>query len=193
MLTASPITPVWEPSPTAPETTRPLLMPIRSARGAGAPSERRRTTASIASAVSTVRRGSSSCVTGAPNTATIASPMNFSTNPSLASTSSVSSEKVSVISVRSSSGSRCSASVEKPTRSAKRTVTRRRSPTRDAVAGSAGPSVPSSGAPHEPQKRNPAGFSAPQEGQAGVRVAPQEPQNRASAGLSNSQAGHRMF
>ena len=49
------------------------------------------------------------CVTGAPKTATTASPMNFSTNPSRCSTSSVSSANVAVIRPRSSSGSRCSA------------------------------------------------------------------------------------
>jgi hypothetical protein len=56
-----------------------------------------------------------------------ASPMNFSTTPSRASTSAVSSAKVSVMMVRSSSGSMCSARVENPTRSANSTVTGRRS------------------------------------------------------------------
>src|SRR5207237_2866197 len=90
------------------------------------------------------------------------------------------------------SGSRCSASVENPTRSAKTTVTRRRSPART-VGASAGASVASSAVPQEPQKRKPGGFSAPQLGQTATSAAPHEPQNRASAGLSEEHAGHRTL
>ena len=109
MFTASPITPVWVPSPTAPDTTSPLFTPIRSWSGDLASSDRRVTTASMSRAASTARSGSSSWVTGAPKIATMASPMNFSTTPPRDSTAPVSSAKVSVIRPRSSSGSRSGA------------------------------------------------------------------------------------
>ncbi len=117
--------------------------------------------------------------------ATTASPMNSSTVPSRRSTSAASSRNVPVMRTRSSSGSTCSAREEKPTRSAKSTVTGLRSAgTRpsDALASS-------SGRPQAPQKRKPAGTSAPQEGQAVPRAAPHEPQKRKPSGLLAPQAG----
>jgi hypothetical protein len=193
VFTASPITPVWVPSPTAPDTTSPLFTPIRSWREAEARSDRRANASSISSAASTARSGSSSWVMGAPKMAMMASPMNFSTTPPRDSTAPVSSANVSVTSPRSSSGSRCSASVEKPTRSAKSTVTRRRSlgiscgddASLAAVSGS-------TGWPHEPQNRNPGGISAPQLEQTWAAGRPQEPQNRNPSGFSKPQCAHRI-
>ena len=81
----------------------------------------------ILSAARTARSGSSSWATGAPKTAITASPMNFSTVPPRCSTFQRSRAWNGSSSRRTSSGSSRSASVVKPTRSAKSTVTVRRS------------------------------------------------------------------
>lgn len=93
---------------------------------------------------------------------------------------------VSVMSVRSSSGSRCSASVVKPTRSAKSTVTMRRSPAIAATAAAAGAGTAASSilVPQDVQKAASAGKDAPHEGQLRSSDAPQLAQKRESGGFS---------
>ena len=107
----------------------------------------------ILSAARTARSGSSSWATGAPKTAITASPMNFSTVPPRCSTFQRSRAWNGSRSRRTSSGSSRSASVVKPTRSAKSTVTVRRSAEASTPPGSG------SAAPQAPQKRKPSGLS----------------------------------
>ena len=79
-LTASPVTRKSRPGVT-PVTTRPVLIPIRSAIGMSRRSPSVVSRERITSAARTARSGSSSCATGTPKTAITASPMNFSTVP----------------------------------------------------------------------------------------------------------------
>ncbi len=88
-FTASPVTSAW-PAEGSPAITSPVLTPIR-----GTISTPNSTTSSAFSSVSrlrisaaarTARSASSSCSCGMPNTAMIASPMNFSTAPPCRST-----------------------------------------------------------------------------------------------------------
>jgi hypothetical protein len=79
----------------------------------------------------------------------------------------------------------------KPTRSAKSTVTSRRSATgasRVALAG-AGSRAAESGDPQSPQKRFSGGFSAPHVAQTTASAVPQSPQKRFPAGFSAPQFG----
>ena len=84
VFTASPVTAYAASAavPRRPATTRPVLMPMCSASGAPSWSRQRSLSsaaqACISSAARKARCGSSSCATGAPKTATTASPMNFS-------------------------------------------------------------------------------------------------------------------
>jgi hypothetical protein len=75
---------------------------------------------------------------------------------------------------RTSSASRDSDSGVNPTRSAKRTETRRRSTD---GTGADPCTATSSGAPHSPQKRSPGSFAAPQAGQATASGVPHWAQN----------------
>jgi hypothetical protein len=90
----------------------------------------------IANAARTARSGSSSRVTGAPNSAITASPMNFSTVPPQRSSSSRRRSWYGLRMSATSSGSSCSEVAVNPTRSAKRTVMtfRSRALTREAYA-----------------------------------------------------------
>ena len=81
-----------------------------------------------ASAARTARSGSSSWARGAPHTAISSSPMILSTVPPCASITGTSAPKQSSRSSFTASGSRPSAMVVNPARSAKATVTTRRSP-----------------------------------------------------------------
>src|SRR5262245_30643614 len=99
---------------------------------------------------------------------------------------------------RTSSESRVSDRLVKPTMSANRTETRRRSALAGAAAGAgagagaeaAGPlTCDVSAEPHSPQKSNWASFRAPQDGQTLARVAPQWPQNFRPVGLSVPHCG----
>src|SRR5437667_330956 len=101
---------------------------LADTRHAGDPDQLRRSLPSsaiqsrIASAARTARSGSSSRVTGAPNSAITASPMNFSTVPPQRSSSYRSRSWYGASTACTSSGSSCSARDVKPTRSANRTV-----------------------------------------------------------------------
>jgi hypothetical protein len=130
----------------------PVFTAMRSCRSASSS----RTQSRMTSAARTARSGSSSCATGAPNSGTTASPMNFSTVPPKRSSSERRRWWYGASSARTSSGSICSAREVKPTRSANRTVTTLRS---SRAAGS------SNGLPQEKQNRAPAGLSCPQFGQ----------------------------
>src|SRR5579872_1214989 len=107
---------------------------------------------------------------------------------------------------RTSSGSRFSEVDVKPTRSANRTVTRRRWATGGAgpadvetggaaAAGllrAAGAEPAASAKPHAPQNFIPSGVGAPQFGQDAARAAPHSPQNLKPAGFSLPQLAQRM-
>ena len=107
------------------------------------------------------RSGSSSCATGAPNTAITASPTYFSTNPSKRSMVADIWLYRSVCSERTSSGSSRSQSAVKPDRSANRTVTGRRSACASVASGGAPSRRPQFG-----QKANAEEASNPQAAQA---------------------------
>src|SRR5208337_5080574 len=105
---------------------------------------------------------------------------------------------------RASSGSRsCSSSVE-PLISANSAVTVLRSPSRFSEAGApavriaesfdldAGAAASPRAVPHSPQKRLPAGLSAPHFGQRFATAAPQSPQNFLPAGFSVLQFVQRI-
>ena len=83
-LTASPVASFWSVV-ASPTITSPVLTPVRVAMRtpySRASSSLSRSSASrISHAARTARRASSSCTAGTPNTATTASPMNFSTVP----------------------------------------------------------------------------------------------------------------
>ncbi len=76
VFTRSPATIPW---PTAPRVT--AASPVRMPARAWSPGPRERTASTRSSAARTARSASSSRATGAPQTAMIASPMNFSTRP----------------------------------------------------------------------------------------------------------------
>src|SRR2546422_5558493 len=100
--------------------------------------------------------------------------------------------KYRVSSSRTSSESRDSDSAVKPTRSAKRTETRRRSVARspasavvDALKVEA--EMPESGEPHSPQNFIQGVFGFAHEGQTTARERPHSPQNLRPASFSNPQ------
>ena len=125
----------------------PVVMPMRTSTSPSSASASR-----IASAARTARSGSSSCTTGAPNTAITASPMNFSTVPPRRSSSTRRRACSGWRKRRTSSGSIRSARAVNPTTSANSTDTTLRS------SRPAGTSA-TNAAPHELQNRDPAGFS----------------------------------
>ena len=143
----------------------PVLTAIRTWRSrSGSISLSCATASRTASAARTARSGSSSCDTGAPNTATTASPMNFSTVPPNRSSSSRARSWYVRSSARTSSGSLSSARAVEPTRSVKTTLTTLRS-SRRAVVG-----VAASDVPHAEQNFAASAFSAPQVGHAAMRA-----------------------
>src|SRR5581483_1711770 len=89
---------------------------------------------------------------------------------------------------RTSSASRDSESVVKPTRSAKRTETRRRS----AAAVVTGAAAPWSAAPHSPQNFSPPAIPAPQDGHACASAVPHSVQNFLPSWFSARQLGHTI-
>jgi hypothetical protein len=141
----------------------PVLTPIRtSSARLGSASFSSAIASWIAIAARTARSASSSWATGAPNTPTTASPMNFSTVPPWRSSSWRSLAWNVPRIARTSSGSSRSARPVEPTRSANTTVTTLRS--------SRAPTARASSWPHALQKRAPAGFSWPHAAQALIRA-----------------------
>src|SRR5437868_2426957 len=110
----------------------------------------------IASAARTARSASSSWTTGAPTTATTASPMNFSAVPPRRSSSERTRAWYDDSSARTSSGSDRSARAVDPTRSQNTTVTIFRSSTGRAAGARR--------APHSEQNFAPAAFCEPHDG-----------------------------
>ena len=106
-------------------------------------------------------RSRARCANGTPNTASTASPTNFSLSPPNRSTSALTSAKSSPWRTRSSSGSMRSPSAVDPATSAKRTVTTRRS----SCVHSGAARRARSGVPHVGQNAAP-GVPAPQTGHA---------------------------
>ena len=185
IFTGSPVTRASRSTPVA-VTTSPVLMPMRMAssrpdrsRNRSFRSSRRRC---IARAVLMARSGSSSCATGAPNTATTASPMNFSTVPPYRPISSAIASKKGDSTARRSSGSSSDASSVDAVRSANRTVTSLRSAS-SAGGAPAARGVSPRAAPQLPQNRFAGGFVVPHLGQVRSRLAPQRPQNRKPGGF----------
>src|SRR6266498_2262820 len=159
-------TPATIPSPTASAlsatTVSPVVMPMRTARSSpGASSFISSMARSMANAHRTARSGSSSWTMGAPNTATTASPMNFSTVPPWRSMARRSRVKYELRVARTSSGSERSERVVKPTRSQKSTVTTLRSSPRVGAASR-------SRVPQARQNKAMARLPWPQFGQAGI-------------------------
>ena len=126
------VSPLTRPASGPPVATRtsPVLTPTRS-RSCSASSPRRAprspTAWTSASPAWIARTASSSSTRGVPNTAIAASPMNFSSDPRYRPTMSRTVAKYASWIVARSSGSRPSASVVNPTRSANSTETIRRS------------------------------------------------------------------
>ena len=152
-----PVTKAW-PAEGSPATTSPEAMPVRVARV----SPRSRASSSlswardsrISVAARTARRASSSWTCGTPNTASAASPTNFSMMPPCRSTIVRMAPRWRASRARTDSGSRRSVRAVDPTRSQNRTVTGRR----DSPCGG----FEESAAPHALQYRARSGFFAPQ-------------------------------
>ena len=118
----SPATMPWLEAPMV-TAASPVTMPARAVRSwPRAPVD-----CTTSSAARTARWASSSRAIGVPHTAITASPMNFSTVPPWRAIASLAASKYCCWTARTRSGSRPSAKVVNPTRSAKRTVTCRRS------------------------------------------------------------------
>ena len=155
MLTTSPATIASPSAGLAPSETSasPVFTAIRSCRSRWrSRSSASRTASLTAIAARTARSGSSPYAVGAPKTAMIASPMNFSTTPPNDSSSLRTRSWYGESTALTSSGSSFSARPVNPTRSTKTTETIRRS-SRE-LAGAA-----SSGWPHAKQNRACSGFS----------------------------------
>jgi hypothetical protein len=152
VLTTSPATIASPSAGRAPMLTSasPVLTATLSCRSSCSAIQSR-----IASAARTARSGSSSCTSGAPNTAITASPMNFSTVPPCRSSSARTWAWYGESTPRTSSGSSRSACAVNPTRSTKITVTVFRS-------SRSAPSSVWSGLAHALQNRAPSGFCSPQ-------------------------------
>ncbi len=148
--------PVTRRSPDqGPVATSPVSSPMRRCRGTSPRAVSAVLTMSrMASAARTARAASSSCPVGKPNTARMASPMYFSRVPPKRRTSAASRRKVSLSRSRAASGSSDSTRLVEPTRSAKSTVTTRRSS-----------NPPARRSPQAGQKRAAAGVATPQAGQ----------------------------
>ena len=207
VLTRSPATIAW-PRPNAAGSTAasPVRTAARSAR-ASSPAfrPRWRTASTRSSAVRTARSASSSWATGAPQTAMTASPMNFSTVPPYRSTISRATWKYPSRNSRTRSGSSPSLRAVKPTRSANRIETRRRSVTAGSAAGllpcaadragvamapaAAVPTPPTAGVPHSEQNLAPGRLTAPQAGQLVAKRVPHSEQNLAPTALEVPQLG----
>ena len=133
-----------------------MVIPILPASSMAAPSAGEARRSRISTAARTARSASSSCTCGIPNTATTASPMNFSTVPPWRSIAVRISSKYRRRSGFSTSGSCCSAKEVEPTRSQNSAVT----VLRTSRVGAAG----SSRAAHDMQNAASSGFSLPQLG-----------------------------
>src|SRR2546421_1218903 len=160
VLTVSPMT-VYSSAACTPATTSPVFRPTRSPSGAPPPrssSSTRRTARCIDSAARTARSASSSCATGAPNTAMIPSPVSLSTCPPKVLTAPARAAMTRSVTAPTRSGSRSSAQAVKSDRSPKSTVTTRRS-----VAGSS--AAAGSAAPQWWQNRAPGTATVPHTGQ----------------------------
>jgi hypothetical protein len=161
VFTTSPATMLSPRSGRAPTATSasPVFTPTRTDRSS---SGRLRLISSMAWVIRrlarTARSASSSCATGAPNTAMTASPMNFSTVPPNRSISCLATSWKARSVSRTSSGSARSDLAVNPTKSQNRTETTFRSS--GWAAGCA-----SRADPHPEQKRDPSGFCCPQVGQ----------------------------
>ena len=192
-LTGSPLT-ISSPRAAASrlETTSPVLTAMRSPTSAP---NRSRTWAAnapkrswTASAARTPRSASSSCACGMPKTARTASPTNFSITPPNRSTSVPMSSKSSPWSTRTSSASSVDPSAVEPARSAKRTVTTRRSWRSSPPAARRGPSC--SAIPHVEQNAAPACCSDPQPGHSRCSGAPHSLQKRLPSWVWALHEGH---
>jgi hypothetical protein len=174
--------------------TSPVLTPARICRrtpcSCSSESLTRSRAASMARAARSARSGSSSCVTGTPNRATTASPMNFSTVPPSDSMAARIASKYVRITVRIRSGSRRSARPVEPATSANSTVTTRRSPSLgggERCHASVVGAVDDAGVPHDEQKAASGPRSAPQAWQVPWVGAPHDGQKRAVASCSDLQ------
>src|ERR1700736_1738388 len=165
-----PRSPAPIPWPDAPTRTAAGPVPIAARKASGgkpSPDPNAVTPSIRSSAARTARSASSSWDAGVPQTATTASPINLSTEPPYRAMTLRAVSKYRVRTSRTSSGSRLSDRVVKPTRSAKSTDTTRRS-----VAGmTVSPTPPVSGpsaraAPQSPQNFSPGWFAPPQAGHA---------------------------
>src|SRR6266571_1507647 len=193
VLTRSPAT---IPSPSAPIVTAasPVRTPARARRSATPSSRPRWATVAVRSrAARTARSGSSSLATGVPHTAMTASPMNFSMVPPYRVITCRHVSKYRERISRTSSASRVSERAVKPTRSANRTETSRRSATgvaSDPLAVPGAVVAPSaSDVPHSPQNFAPASFDVPQFGQSKASGDPHSRQNFLPASFSVEQLG----
>ncbi len=152
------------PSPgRAPSITSasPVWMPVRMWRSSHSSSSFSSAIPCLtASAARMARSGSSSWAFGVPNSARMASPLNFSKVPPWASSSPRTRAWYGATSDFTSSGSRFSERAVDPTRSTKIAVMTLRS--------SLGAGAAARGLPQKPQSRNFAGFSSPHEGQTAV-------------------------
>ena len=154
MFTSAPITMLR--SLGVPTATWPVFTPTRTPTGTGSSSRApmRSARSTIASPARTPRSASSSCSTGTPKTPSTASPMNPSALPPNTVISSVTMPWNAASTSRNRSGSRLAASSVEPARSAKTTVTTRRSE----AAGTA------TGAPQFGQKLASSGSGCPHRG-----------------------------
>ena len=149
VFTTSPMAVYSRPARTVPTSTSPVLMPTRMRTGTPPSAAMPAMVCCMRSPARTARSASSSWATGAPNSATMASPTTLSTRPPKSSMSSARRSKHRSTRAFTCSGSSSSERAVNPTRSAKRTVAMRRW----------SPTITSS-CPHEEQKRAPAGTSA---------------------------------
>jgi hypothetical protein len=197
VLTRSPVTMPCETAPTV-TAAWPVMTPARASRTTPLSRPSAPTPATSSSAARTARSASSSWAVGVPHTAITASPMNFSTSPPCRSTICLAASKYLDRSSRTSSASRCSESVVKPTRSANRTDTRRRSVAgpvplgATAAGGASGRASALRGEPHSPQNLLSGVFGAEHDGQTSASGAPHSLQNFRPRSFSVPQLGQRI-
>ena len=184
--------------PTAPTTTRPVLMPTRTSRSMFHSRRMRslygRIASMISSPASTARSGSSSWPMGAPKKARIASPMSRASVPSYRYTGAMRCSKAPFMMSAHSSGSSVWAAAVEPCTSQKSMVTTRRSPTIPPLSAANSSLFSNSGGI---KRRKPAssalpcrvgpvaaGSGAAAAGAGAPTLAPHEKQNAAPAGSS---------
>src|SRR4051812_19174868 len=177
VLTRSPATIPWFVAPSV-TAASPVSTPARNRSSAPTSSPSASTAATRSRALRTARSASSSKAVGAPHTAITASPMNFSMVPPYEPMICAAVAKYRSRSSRTVSASRDSERVVKPTRSANRIDTRRRSAV--GVPGSPGAGVAPAlrrSVPHSPQNLTPGALDVPHVGQAVASGVPHSPQN----------------